>query len=280
MEAQHGAIRTSDTLGKMAEALSKAQAEFPAIEKDKTAKVRGKTKEGKVYDYTYKYADIADVLAAVRPILGRHGLAFIQPTIIEGGTIFVRSRLVHSSGEWIESEYPVASYAEKDHQKIGAALTYARRYSGCAILGVAAEEDVDAGDAAADAGSSKPAARQSRPREAPEVVSSAGNGKGLPPVVGEDHSPPESTIATETPHEIGTKQKDGKIDWNDWGSWLTTALKNAKDGKARAGWMEANEHLLRECEEQSSDVHGRIMEALDALNNPPSDLLDPAGREA
>lgn len=271
MESGHD-IRTSDQVGDLADALAKAQGEYPVIEKNRIADAGS---------YKYKYADIADVLAAVRPALAKHGLAFTQPTVVEGGTIFIRTRLIHKSGQWMESDYPVASYQGQNHQKIGAALTYSRRYAGCAMLGVAAEEDMDATGDAATADQPRRQARRPQ-REAPEVVSSSGNGKSLPPVVGEDHSPPQETVATEPPHEIGTSQKNGATDWTEWGSWLSAALKNAKDGKTRAAWMEKNEHLLRECEEEKPEIHGRIMEVLDALNNPPGDELDldAAGREA
>jgi hypothetical protein len=178
--AASGGIRTSESIGKLVEALAAAQGEFEEIKKEK---------EADAGSYTYKYADIADVLAAVRPALSKHGLAFSQPTVIEGGTIFIRTRLMHKSGEWMESEYPVASYANTNHQKIGAALTYARRYAGCSMLGVAAEEDVDAGDGAATAGERRPPQQRRAPdREPPSVITSTGNGaagkKPLPPTVG------------------------------------------------------------------------------------------------
>lgn len=257
----NGTIRTSPEIGDLADALAKAQGEFPTIEKTKTADAG---------TFTYKYADIADVLAAVRPALSKHGLAFTQPTVVEEGTIYIRTRLLHKSGQWQESDYPVASFAGAAHQKIGAALTYARRYAGCAVLGVAAEEDFDAGEDAAKTHAPKRSAK----REPPAVVQ-AGEDKPLPPVVGERHDKPE-TIATEEPHEIGPRQKeDGSWDWIEWGSWLAAAYQNAGDAETIEKWTQANSALLERCLAEAPKIHerlvGRAEERLDYLTNPPSD---------
>jgi hypothetical protein len=140
-------MQTSEQIGEVASALAKAQGEFQPIEKAKTAKVKGQTKDGRSFDYTYKYADIADVLAGVLPPLSKHGLSVIQPTVVIDGVMIIRTRLLHSSGQWIESDYPVSSI-NGDHQKMGGALTYARRYALCSLVGVAAEEDTDGEHAA------------------------------------------------------------------------------------------------------------------------------------
>lgn len=139
-------IRTSEQINEIAAALAKAQGEFPKIAKNKTGKVRGSTKDGKSYEYSYSYADIADVISAIAPVLSKHGIGYIQPTYLTDTGIFICTRLIHSSGQWMESDYPVSGVTG-DHQKMGGAMTYARRYSLCAIVGVAAEEDTD-GDGA------------------------------------------------------------------------------------------------------------------------------------
>jgi hypothetical protein len=147
-------MNTSENIDKLAAALSAAQGEFENIDKRKTAKVKGQTKDGRPFEYTYKYADIADVLAGVLPKLAKHELSIIQPTFVDSGVIFIRTRLMHSSGQWIESDYPVGPI-NGDHQKMGGALTYSRRYAICSILGVAAEEDTD-GEGAAEQPVPKP----------------------------------------------------------------------------------------------------------------------------
>ena len=79
-------------------ALAAAQGEFPVIEKNKIADA-GKFK--------YSYADISDILAVVLPILSRHGLCLTQPTTVIDNIIMLTTRVTHTSGESIESIYPV-----------------------------------------------------------------------------------------------------------------------------------------------------------------------------
>lgn len=97
--------------------------------------------------YNYMYADIGDVLETVLPVLSRHGLSITQPTKIVENTIVLVTRLCHVSGEFIESEYPVSSL-NGNHQAMGAAMTYARRYALTSLIGVAAVDDTDGAGAA------------------------------------------------------------------------------------------------------------------------------------
>ena len=139
-------------------ALSAAQAEIRNPTKDKTAKVQ--TKGGGAY--AYSYADIADVLEGVRPVLSKHGLSILQLTTIDGDVMVLRTRLAHKSGQSVESDYPVCRIGV-DHQQMGAALTYARRYALCPMLGIAADSDTDANGAAEPAKRGQPA-HQIQPR--------------------------------------------------------------------------------------------------------------------
>ena len=124
----------------LAAALAAAQAAMPAIVKDRVAKI-GPGRE-------YRYADLATILATVRPVLGAHGLALTQRTQIRGEAIVLLTELRHSSGEVLDSEYPVAAIGIK-HQDMGGALTYARRYALCGLVGIAADEDDDGASAPA-----------------------------------------------------------------------------------------------------------------------------------
>ena len=134
-------MRTSEKTDQLDEALAKAQGELKNPEKTKTAKVKGTSKAGKDFEYSYNYADIADGVDIARPVLSKHGIAVIQGTRIEGGCVILETRLSHK-GEWIESDYPVGK-ADQPHQDLGGAMTYARRYSLFPMLGIAAEEDKD-----------------------------------------------------------------------------------------------------------------------------------------
>jgi hypothetical protein len=133
-----GAGMQSPTIGKLAAALAKAQGEIKAPKKGNTAKIPGK--EGK-QGFEYSYADLADVIESYRPSLSKAEIAIVQPIIQRDGHLVLVTRLIHSSGEWIASEYPLTMYQKPQEQ--GSALTYARRYAVSALLGIAAEDDDD-----------------------------------------------------------------------------------------------------------------------------------------
>jgi len=144
----------------LAEALAAFQAKLPAIPKAATAKVSGKTKDGRPFEYEYGYADLADVSAVVLPALGAVGLSFsAKPTLNTEGKFVLAYRLLHTSGEHDDGEYPLPSSSpgrEIGAQEIGSAITYARRYVLCSMLGVAPDKDDDG------AAASHPARQQQR----------------------------------------------------------------------------------------------------------------------
>jgi hypothetical protein len=135
---------TSDTIIELAQALAEAQGKFAPVKKTKTAtvKARDPSKPG----YTYSYADLADLLEAVRPSLSASSIAILQSSALSDGWMVVTTRLLHASGEWIEADAGVPC-GQADAQAIGSAITYARRYGLSALVGVAAEEDDDGGAA-------------------------------------------------------------------------------------------------------------------------------------
>lgn len=120
------------------QALLAAQKEFPTIAKTKTATIP--TNSG---SYSYKYADLGDVLDQALPILHKHGLALSQPGVSRDGRLGVLTRLVHQSG-YSEDCGEVLLPAGNTPQAAGSAITYARRYGACAALGIVADEDDDA----------------------------------------------------------------------------------------------------------------------------------------
>ena len=87
-----------------------------------------------------KYATLAGMRDGIAPVLSKHGLAVIQGTWCEGQDAAVYTRLVHASGQWIESRYP---FQIDKPQQMGSSFTYARRYGLAAICGIASEEDDD-----------------------------------------------------------------------------------------------------------------------------------------
>lgn len=178
----------------LAAALAAAQAELPEVGKNRTADV--KNKEGR-FLYAYSYADLADVSAAVLPILGRHGLAFTAfPGHQPDGKFGLRYYLLHSSGGSIEGFFEIDD--KGGMQLVGGRITYARRYCLCAVTGITADEDTDA---RADdhqqqprtaqrkpRAQSSPPAQAARPRAAAPAAPRAGAGGDLPPLPGEEEA--------------------------------------------------------------------------------------------
>jgi ERF superfamily len=114
-------------------------------------------------DRTFRYAPLSSGLDIVRKSLGRHEIATIQSTEIdkEAGLFRLTTILAHSSGEWVSSEWPVCPMSDiSSAQRMGAALTYARRYALFTLVGIAGEDDLDAPDLGADP---SPAAELPRP---------------------------------------------------------------------------------------------------------------------
>lgn len=125
-----------------------------------------KTKTAKVGSYSYTYADLPEILDAVRPVLAEHGLAVLQSVASMDGMVGVKTILVHRSGESTESAV-LWLPAGDTPQQAGSAVTYARRYSLCGFLGIAADEDDDAGNVAPKK-TSRRAAGKPAAAEAPE----------------------------------------------------------------------------------------------------------------
>jgi hypothetical protein len=141
--------QASERIGAIAGALAKAQAELTNPEKTLSAIVRSPFPREE--DRTFRYASLASGLEIVRKTLSKQEIAAVQSTRIDPvtGLIHLTTLLAHSSGEWISSDWPVC--ASKDTEvaphRMGAALTYARRYALFALVGIAGEDDLDAPDA-------------------------------------------------------------------------------------------------------------------------------------
>ena len=139
--------RSSETIGAIAAALAKAQAELTNPEKSLVATIRASGP--RETDQRFRYAALSSGLDIVRKALGGHEIATIQTTAIdkEAGLIRLTTTLAHASGEWLSSEWPVCPIAETAApRRMGAALTYARRYALFTLVGIAGEDDLDAPD--------------------------------------------------------------------------------------------------------------------------------------
>ena len=139
--------RSSETVAALLRRLAKAQAELVNPEKSLTATIRGaRPGEG---ERSFRYAPLASGLDIVRKTLGQHEIATVQTTALDrdAGLINLTTMLAHASGEWIASDWPVCPVADMaSPQRMGAALTYARRYALFTLVGIAGEDDLDAPD--------------------------------------------------------------------------------------------------------------------------------------
>lgn len=159
----------SETIGAIAAALAKAQGDIHPAMKDRTAKI--------TQTASYDYATLTSLWESARAALSKNGLAVVQTTdLADNGDVVLITTLMHASGEWIGSVYPVRT---KDNapQTLGSALTYARRYAFGALVGLTSDDDDD-GNAAQNGAQAKP--QQVQPAAAASngtTTGKAANGK-------------------------------------------------------------------------------------------------------
>ncbi len=196
--------RSSDSIGTIAAALAKAQGELTNPEKSLTATIRSPFP--READRTFRYAPLASGLDIVRKSLGQREIATIQTTRIDQATGQIRltTLLVHASGEWISSDWPVCASSETAApHRMGAALTYARRYALFTLVGIAGEDDVDAPDldaiVKADAG--EPSGPDGRQFTKP--VHAGGGDPG-----GRRRTPPGHSARLVLPAELSAQARD------------------------------------------------------------------------
>jgi hypothetical protein len=143
--------RSSETIGKIAAALAKAQAQLVNPEKSLVATIRS---DDAGAARSFRYAPLSSGLDIVRKTLSQHEIATVQTTSIDetAGIVRLSTVLAHASGEWIASDWPVCAISETVvPHRMGAALTYARRYALFTLVGIAGEDDLDARDLIAPA---------------------------------------------------------------------------------------------------------------------------------
>jgi len=214
--------RTSESIATLAAALAKAQIELVNPEKSLVATIRADGPDGG--EQTFRYASLSSGLEIVRKILGQHEIATLQTTSIDqaSGIVNLTTMLAHASGEWIASDWPVCPVGDTaTPHRMGAALTYARRYALFTLVGIAGEDDLDAPDLAA------PTNRTS----GPEKPTAHSTGK----LNGAHSDTPQRTVP----------RRDGKITPQVSRPEVTTIL----DEEASA---EAGDHLIAELDNLGS----------------------------
>lgn len=133
-------MERSEQIGDLAGALAKAQGAIKGAAKGKANPF-----------YKSSYADLACVMDACREALSKNNIAYIQSTQFDADNKWIETLLVHSTGQWVSSRYPVKPVKD-DPQGMGSAVTYARRYSLMALVGIVAEDEDDDGNAASGKG--------------------------------------------------------------------------------------------------------------------------------
>ncbi len=158
--------RSSDSIASLAAALAKAQIELSNPEKSLIGSFE--SREPNAPERLFRYASLASGLDIVRKTLGQHEIATVQTTAIDqsAGIVNLTTLLAHASGEWISSDWPVCAVSETaTPHRMGAALTYARRYALFTLVGIAGEDDLDAPDLVAPtsqpSGTKKPKGNES-----------------------------------------------------------------------------------------------------------------------
>ncbi len=144
----------SDSIAALSASLAKAQGEL-----------ENASKNANNPHFKSRYADLAELLNTVRPVLSKHGLAVIQMPSFDSGVASVETLLTHSSGEYVSSTCS-APVTKQDAQGVGSAITYLRRYSLAAFCGIAQEDD----DANSSVGH-KTLPQQAKPQAKPEINS-------------------------------------------------------------------------------------------------------------
>ena len=139
--------QSSESVAALAAALAKAQAQLVNPEKSLTATIR--TGRAGELERTFRYAPLSSGLEIVRKTLSEHEIAVMQTTALDpiSRILNLTTTLAHSSGQWVSSQWPVCPLADiASPHRMGAALTYARRYALFTLVGIAGEDDLDAPD--------------------------------------------------------------------------------------------------------------------------------------
>jgi hypothetical protein len=223
---------SSPEIQNISASLVKALGELSDVPKGREAKIPTKTGAS----YGYRYADLADALSMIRPILAKHDLAVTQTASNpDHDTVAITTTLFHTSGQWITFD-PLVLPNGRTAQETGSAITYGRRYSLLAVLGLAAEDDDGAGAAPRQPRNAQP---RSTERETAPV-------KKAPPVStveADDIKRMLADVTTETAKEIKTEflkeygkladlSREKQVEARDW-----VALKIAMADVADAEWV-------------------------------------------
>ena len=218
--------RSSESIASLAAALAKAQSELVNPEKSLVGTI--KSGAGDAAERQFRYASLSSGLDIVRKTLGQHEIATVQTTAIDqiAGIVNLTTVLAHASGEWISSDWPVCAVADTaEPHRMGAALTYARRYALFTLVGIAGEDDLDAPDLIAPAGQ----AATSSGSRAGKGTNRGGN--GLTAVAAAGH---RSAKLARTAAKPSLEPEQSELQRNQ----LLAQLENLDSSDAAAAWAQ------------------------------------------
>jgi len=243
-------MNQSEHINEIATALAKAQGEIKNPQKNKEVKVSTKTGGS----YKFEYADLTAIIDAVKGPLSANGLSYIQTLAADGEKFRLHTRLLHSSGQWLESVTPLFVDGATS-QAFGSALTFMKRYALASMLGVAADSDDDANSA--DGNSATVMSR--KPKEpAPSPIPEQ----------------PQASVLQSSPCDIPvpTSPEHGERDWLAWGKTFIDTTKESKTEAVADMWLTANQRNLHDMLDEAPKAFARLKSAVAGLY--PQVLLD------
>jgi len=233
--------------------LAKAQAEFTVPRR--TKEVRGA--------YTFQYAPLDEVLAAVRPALGKYGLFLTQDIVTHEERECVRTRVYHGEA-FLENHWPMI-VTERGAQKHAGGGTFARRYGICSLLGLAPEDDDDN-----NAAEGNPVTVHDR-----KPVASNGNRPKTGPLPKAPVYDPETGEAG--PRALPVMMAGTKPDWIGWGGQLVAMVQHATSLAEGEAWVAANADALKNAEADVPKIYERIAANIKAMREKfPADFMPAA----
>jgi len=233
--------------------LAKAQAEFTTPKR--TKEVRGA--------YTFQYAPLDEVLAAVRPALGKYGLFLTQDIVTHEERECVRTRVYHGEA-FLENHWPMI-VTERGAQKHAGGGTFARRYGICSLLGLAPEDDDDN-----NAAEGNQVTIQDR-----KPVASNGNRPKTGPLPKAPVYDPETGEAG--PRALPVMMAGTKPDWIGWGGQLVAMVQHATSLAEGEAWVAANADALKNAEADVPKIYERIAANIKAMREKfPADFMPAA----
>ena len=233
--------------------LAKAQAEFTVPRR--TKEVRGA--------YTFQYAPLDEVLAAVRPALGKYGLFLTQDIVTHEERECVRTRVYHGEA-FLENHWPMI-VTERGAQKHAGGGTFARRYGICSLLGLAPEDDDDN-----NAAEGNQVTIQDR-----KPVASNGNRPKTGPLPKAPVYDPETGEAG--PRALPVMMAGTKPDWIGWGGQLVAMMQHATSLAEGEAWVAANADALKNAEADVPKIYERIAANIKAMRAKfPADFMPAA----